>query len=55
MNTRFKKRSGKKWTHLHPNGSCLLTKWINSYHNCEVAIHSVVFKPIIGHNLQIST
>jgi len=24
-------------------------------HNCEVAIHSVVFKPIIGHNLQIST
>ena len=42
LNTRFQKRSGKKWTHTHPNGSkaqldylIMNKKWINSCYNWE--------------------
>ena len=42
LNSRFRKKEGKLWTHCHPNGSksqidflLLNKKWINSALNCE--------------------
>ncbi len=42
LNTRFEKKIGKKWTHIHPNGFksqidflLINKKWINSCHNSE--------------------
>ena len=42
LNTRYQKRTGKRWTHTNPNGSkaqldylLINKKWINSCINCE--------------------